>query len=243
MKKSYSVLIASLILALSGSHAGAVPVPQQVPAQAQTQPGVAVPDQNQNILFRTKNYVAQIIWRRGIPFMSVSNNGWRVLSDVRAEVLPQRGIADNWTTYIAVSGDYMAYVRVSTTGEAAIEVTLGGSTVREEYAIASFPPLKPPKVTQQAATSQRPTTVLAFETLEYAVHIFQQQGTLRLNLYNRKAGKTELKQVPVTRINTSDGVVYRYDGKSTVQAREDVQGRQILLIIRDNAIQYRGEAL
>ena len=169
--------------------------------------------------------------------MSVSNNGWRVLSDVRATVLPQRGVADSWTTYVGVSGDYLAYVRVRPTGEAAIEVTLAGRQVTEEY--AQMPAPKPPVSTPSRSPEN---TVLTLETLEYAVRVFQQQDGLFMNLYNKKTATTDLKRVPVTLVNTSDGKVYRHDGQATIQAREDVRGRRSLLIIRDNAIQYRGEA-
>lgn len=213
------------------------------PQLTQAQPSIDPLEQGQNILFRTKNYVAQVIWRRGIPYMTVSNNGWRVLSDVRAQVLPARGIADSWTTYTAVSGDYMAYMRVSPTGEAVIEVTLAGRRVREEY--AALPPRRKQPIQAKstpAKVAQRQNTIVTFETPEYTARVFEQQGNLFMNLYNKKTETTDLKQVPVTRVNTSNGIVYRHDGKSTIQAREDVRGQRTLLIIRDNAIQYRGEA-
>ncbi|MDX2243493.1 MAG: hypothetical protein NW224_22660 [Leptolyngbyaceae cyanobacterium bins.302] len=214
-----------------------------LPQPTQAQPSIDPFGQGQNVLFRTKNYVAQVIWRRGIPYMTVSNNGWRVLSDVRAQVVAARGVADDWTTYSAVSGDYLAYVRVSPTGEAAIEVTLAGRRVREEY--ATLPPLrKRPTQTKpiQAKAAQPGRTIATFETLEYTVRVFEQQDSLFMNLYNKKTETIDLKQVPVVRVNTSNGIVYRHDGKSTIQAREDVKGQRTLLIIRDNAIQYRGEA-
>ncbi len=193
---------------------------------------------SQNVLFRTKRYVAQIIWRAGVPYMTVSNNGWRVLADVRAEVLPGRGATDEWTTYRAVSGDYLAYVRVSPTGAGAIEITQAGRRVTEEYT-AIAPRSQPPP----DSTVQRTTNILAFETVEYAVRVFRQAGNLYMNLHNKQTDRTDLQQVPVTRVQPSNGVIYRHDGASTVQAREDVQGRRSLLILRDNAIQYRGEAL
>jgi len=231
MVNRHSLLSLSLMLFLGSVGMTAYPV------LAQLNPPT-LGDTSQNVLFRTKSYVAQIIWRRGIPYMTVSNNGWRVLSDVRAQVLPPRGVGDRWTTYTAVSGDYMAYVRVSPDGEGAIEITQSGERVREEYATAFIP--KPPTA---KTVIQRDTTLLAFETLEYRVRVFRQKGDLFMNLYNKKKETTDLQQVPVTMVNTSNGVVYRHDGPATVQAREDAQGRRLLLIIRDNAIQYRGEAL
>jgi hypothetical protein len=228
MRKT-SVLITVSLLMLLGP--GAI-----VPSLAQPLPRIQESETTQNVLFRTKNYVAQIIWRRGIPYMSVSNNGWRVLSDVRATVLPQRGVADSWTTYVGVSGDYLAYVRVRPPGEAAIAVTLAGRRVTEEYAQAPAP-----KRSIRATTTPE-NTIFALETLEYAVRVFQQQNGLFMNLYNKKTETVDLKRVPVTLVNTSDAKIYRHDGNSTIQAREDVRGRRSLVIIRDNAIQYRGEA-
>lgn len=230
MTKRHFLLCLSLTLMLASI--GSVPIP----VLAQPRPVSATNDQN--VLFRTKSYVAQIIWRAGVPYMSVSHNGWRVLANVRADVLPMRGLADQWTTYAAVSGDYMAYVRVGPTGEAEIEVTQSRRRLTEEYATVA-----PRKHSLQVRTAQRTNNVLAFETLDYVVRVFRQDGNLWMNLYNKKTEATDLKQVPVTLMNTSNGVIYRHDGVATFQAREDVQGRRSLLILRDNAIQYRGEAL
>jgi hypothetical protein len=230
MMKRHSLLCLSLALLLTDAGFA--------PNSVWAQPRLVAATNYQNVLFRTKSYVAQIIWRAGVPYMSVSNNGWRVLADVRAEVLPARGLADQWTTYAAVSGDYMAYVRVSSTGEAAIEVTQSGRRLTEEYAT-----IAPRQQPLQASTAQRTNNILTFETLDYVVRVFRQEGNLWMNLHNKKTETTELKQVPVTLVNTSNGVIYRHDGSATFQAREDVQGRRSLLILRDNAIQYRGDAL
>jgi hypothetical protein len=62
-----------------------------------------------------------------------------------------------------------------------------------------------------------------------------------MNLYNRKQDVTELKQVPVTRVESSEGTIYRYDGVATVQARENYRGERVLLILQNNQIQYRGD--
>lgn len=230
MFKSACLVGCSFALLLWGLGVGSVP--------ACAQPRAGLEDASQTVLFRTKSYVAQIIWRRGIPYLSVSYNGWRVLADVRAAVLPSRGVGDRWTTYTAAAGDYQVYVRVGATGGAAIEVTQAGRRLREEYAIAPRRQLLP-----QPGLAQPDNTVLRFETSNYVVRVFRQQGELWMNLYNKATATTDLRQVPVTFVNTSDGMVYRHNGAATIQAREDTSGRRSLLIIRDNAIQYRGEAL
>ncbi|MDX2230298.1 MAG: hypothetical protein NW220_11715 [Leptolyngbyaceae cyanobacterium bins.349] len=213
--------------------------PLKLATQAQRPPTLDMTpvDINPNVFFRTQSYVAQIIWRRGIPYMTVSNNGWRVLADVRAQVLPARGIADSWTTYTAISGDYLASVRISATGQGAIAVTQAGRRVTEEYAKTTSRQKSIP-----LQTAPQASTLMAFETPDYAVRVFQQQGKVWMNLYNKNTAALDLSQVPVTLVNTSGATVYRHDGASTIQAREDVRGGRSLLILRDNAIQYRGEA-
>jgi len=229
MNKSF-VLSAAFVVLISSS--GMTIAPQS--ASAPMRQGTANP--NQNVFFRTKSYGVQIIWRAGVPFMTVSNNGFRVLVDARAEVMPARGSADSWTTYTARSGDYAANVRVSPSGQGAIEVTLGGNRLTQEYAISA------PRQQPQPKTTLKDGTLLAFETAQYAVRVFRREDKLLMNLYNKQTAKTDLQQVPITAVNTSEGMVYRYDGQSTIQAREDIRGGRSLLIIRDNAIQYRGEA-
>lgn len=168
--------------------------------------------------------------------MTVSNNGWRVMVNAPAKVLPPRGVADNWTTYTAASGDYLALVRVGPKGEGAIEVALASKRITEEYAKPTSQ-----KQTTTAKTPEQNGTMLEFQTEEYAVRVYRQQGELWMNLYNRKTEKIDLKQAAVTLTSTSDATVYRHDGKATVQAREDVRGVRSLFIIQDNQIVYRGE--
>lgn len=194
-------------------------------------------DTSRNVFFRTKSYVVQIVWRAEVPYMTVSSNGFRVLVDARSHVVPARGSADNWTTYAALSGDYRANVRVSPTGQRAIEITLGNNRLKQEYAIGALG--RQPTLPKTAA---KDGTLLAFETAEYVVRIFKQQERLLLNLYNKQTAKTDVSQALVVVTNTSEGTVYRHDGQATIQAREDLRGGRSLLIMRDNAIQYRGEA-
>lgn len=191
---------------------------------------------NQTIYFRTKSYRVQIIWRKGTPYMSVSNNGWQVLVDTPAKIAPKRGDKDPWTTYVAASGDYTAQVRVGPAGQSAIEVSLAGKRVTEETAMFSLPQL----AKQAPEVKPRDEVLLAFQTKEYAVRVYRRTGNLFMNLYDRRTAKTQLRQVPVTMTNTTSSLVYRYDGDMSVQARESVEGERSLLIIRDNAIQYRG---
>ncbi len=204
----------------------------------QASPSIAqVGTVNRNVFFRTQNYGVQITWRGGGPYMTVSNNGWRVMLDAPATILPLRGAADNWTTYTAVSGDYRATVRVSPTGAKTIAVTLAGKRITEEYAKTSSIQTSP----SLAKLPEQDSTVLEFQTEDYAVRVYRQKGDLWMNLYNRQQRTVDLKQVPVTLVNTSDATVYRHDGKVSVQAREDVRGVRSLYLIQDNQIQYRGE--
>lgn len=210
--------------------------PAVVPAIAQTELTQTVETEQRPILFRTKRYVVGIIWRQGQPLMSVSNNGFRVIVGVPAKISPLRGSNDQWITYTAVSGDYTAIVRVGAGGERMIEVRQVGQRIVQEYATS------PPQQTLDRSTqNQRDATLLNFQTEEYVVRVYRQKSDLYMNLYNKKRSVTELKQVPVTRVESSEATIYRYDGKATVQAREDYRGERVLLILQNNQIQYRSD--
>ncbi|MGC8711259.1 MAG: hypothetical protein ACP5RH_02600 [Leptodesmis sp.] len=206
------------------------------PAIAQTELAQTVETEQRPILFRTKRYVVEIIWRRGQPLMSVSNNGFRVIVNAPARILSARGINDQWTTYTANSGDYTAIVRVGAGGERMIEVSQVGQRIVQEYATTALQ-----QQPDRPAPLQQDATLLSFQTGEYAVRVYRQKNRLYMNLYNQSKGVTELKQVPVVRVESSAGTTYRYDGKATVQVREDYRGQRVLLILQNNQIQYRGD--
>lgn len=207
-----------------------------VSAIAQTELAQRAETDQQPILFRTKHYVVEIIWRRGQPLMSVSNNGFRVMVNAPARILSTRGMNDQWTTYTANSGDYTATVRVGAGGERVIEVNQVGQRIVQEYGTA--PPQQRP---DRSAINPQDATLLSFQTGEYAVRVYRKRNDLYMNLYNKSKGVTELKQVTVTRAESSEGTIFRYDGKATVQAREDYRGQRVLLILQNNQIQYRGD--
>lgn len=208
-----------------------------VPAIAQTQLDQGVETEQQPILFRTKRYAVRIIWRQGQPLMSVSNNGFRVIVNTPARISPSRGSNDQWTTYTAASGDYTAIVRIGAGGERMIEVSQAGQRLVQEYAMFPSQPVPDDRRSQ----TQQDATLLSFQTGEYAVRVYRQKNGLYMNLFNQSQGVTELKQVPVTQVESSEGTIYRYDGKATVQAREDYRGQRVLLILQNNQIQYRGD--
>jgi hypothetical protein len=224
----FSVGILSAVLGVGGLA--------ELPTIAQTKLVQTVETEQPPLLFRTKRYVVEIIWRRGQPLMSVSNNGFRVIVNSPARILSARGINDQWTTYTANSGDYTAIVRVGAGGERMIEVSQVGQTIVQEYATAP-----PQQKFDRPPLTQPDATLLSFQTGEYAVRVYRQKNKLYMNLYNQSKGVTELKQVPVTRVENSEGTIYRYDGKATVQAREDYRGQRVLLILQNNQIHYRGD--
>jgi len=215
-------------------------VPQRAGAIAPTELAQLLPPDPAPILFRTNRYVVEIIWRRGQPYMSVSHNGFRVLVNMPARTAPPRGGNDQWTTYTANSADYTAIVRVAATGERVIEVRQVGQKIVQEY--ATFPPAQQPgRSTLSQPVSKKEETLLDFQTREYAVRVYRQKQDLYMNLYNKAKAVTELKQVPVTRVESSEATIYRYDGAATIQAREDYRGQRVLLILKNNGIQYRGD--
>jgi hypothetical protein len=192
------------------------------------------------ILFRTKRYVVEIFWRRGQPYMSVSNNGFRVIANRPVRTLEPRGVNDQWTTFTANSADYTALVRVAPTGERMIEVRQVRQRIVQEY--ATFPVIQPPAPTPtNPPADQREETLLSFQTREYAVRVYRQKQELYMNLFNKNNGLTELKRVPVTRVESSDATIYRYDGAATIKAREDYRGQRVLMMMKNNGIQYRGD--
>ncbi len=222
-------MIASLLICAGGSSlSSAIAAPKTI---AQT------PSSAQPIFFRTKSYGVQIIWRGGRPYLTVSNNGWRVLANSPAAVSPQSAVSDRWTTYLSRSGDYRVAVQVGPGGAGAIEVSLEGGRIARE--IALFPPPRP----DQAPRQLKDGTILEFQTPDYAVRVYQQKGKPYLNLYEIKNARVTLNQVPVMLSERSEGTVYQYDGETTVQAREDSRGRRSLWMMKDNQIIYRGEGV
>lgn len=213
-----------------------------VPAAAQSQGQMAQTPQAESppIYFRTKSYRVRLAWRRGYPYLSVGNNGWDVMADVPAIALKPRGDNDPWTSYRAKSGDYTATVRLGPGGAAAIAISLAGKRIVQEAATFSTATPKP-AVQLKPSVTQQEVYVFGLQTPEYAVRVYRQQGDLWLNLYDKQAQKTLLRRVPATERRTTDSTIYQYDGETSVQARENIKGERSLLLIRDNAIQYRGE--
>lgn len=224
----FSILLISGALGLS--------VAAEVPAIAQTELVQMVETDQRPILVRTKHYVVEITWRRGQPLMSVIKNGFHIIINTPAQFFPTRGINDQGTIYIANSGDCRATLRVGTGGESMIEVKQVGQKAVQEY-VASLPQQRP----DRPAQDQHDATLLNFQTEKYTVRVYRQKNNLYMNLYNQSKRVTELKQVPVTQVESNEGTVYRYDGKATVQAREDYGGQRVLLILQNNQIQYRGD--
>jgi hypothetical protein len=76
-------------------------------------------------------------------------------------------------------------------------------------------PVTPLPVTPLPARSPLPMTptpqtetLLSFQTRQYAVRLFRQQGILRLNLYNRQTDTVELRGMPMQQAVTNTGIVY-----------------------------------
>jgi hypothetical protein len=231
------VLLSGAIASFSsvGGYVGGSAIAQSPPATLLAQ---TLPANRQDVFFRTRRYVVQVYWKGDVPYMTVSNNGFRVIANQRAQQLSSRGPRDPWTTYATNSGNYQAYVRVAANGQAMIEVTLDRVAIAKEYALTPTAAKNPDLA---GSSSQQRATLMAFQTDEYAVNVYQQQGQTYLNLYNRKSKKTEFNQVPVQRRTTAETTIYQYDGDSTIQARETVRGQRSLYILRDNQIQYRGD--
>jgi hypothetical protein len=59
-------------------------------------------------------------------------------------------------------------------------------------------------------------TIVAFQTLTYAVRVFSESGQLKLNLYNRRTNRLALKGVPVEGKSAGDGTAYSYGTESQV---------------------------
>lgn len=218
------------------------PMGQPMVAVAQVQIAPSAKDDPPPIYFRTKSYRVRLEWRRGYPYLSINHNGWMVMTDAPATILKRRGPGDRWTRYRARSGDYTAIVQMETGGEAAIAVSLAGKPIIQEMATFSTATPKPlPQPQPTVTNSKEEVYVFSVQTPEYAVRVYRNQGSLWLNLYDKQAQKILVRRGPVTERRTTGSTIYQYDGETSIQAREDVKGARSLLILRDNAIQYRGE--
>ncbi len=194
------------------------------------------------IYFRTKSYRVRLEWRRGYPYLSINHNGWMVMTDAPAKILSNRGPGDQWTRYRARSGDYTAIVQMGPDGTAAIAVSLAGKPIIQEVATFSTATPKPSPQPQPTATNAKEEVyIFSVQTPEYAVRVYRHQGSLWLNLYDKQTQKILVRRGPATERRTTDSTIYQYDGEASIQARENAKGARSLLILRDNAIQYRGE--
>ncbi len=61
-------------------------------------------------------------------------------------------------------------------------------------------------------------TIARFETSKYAVRIYSRNDELRMNLYNRRTDKVELKAVPVKSTHSSSSTTYSYLSRNLVYA-------------------------
>ena len=73
-------------------------------------------------------------------------------------------------------------------------------------------------------------TIVFSQTERVAVRVYNTNGTLQLNLYNKQTGVTDLRGVPVTVESTQTGTTYRYAGEMTVKISIANSGDQTITI-------------
>lgn len=91
------------------------------------------------------------------------------------------------------------------------------------------------------AKNQLEGTLVFSQTDRIAIRIYNSDGTLRLNLYNKQTGTTEVRGAPVTVESTDTGTTYRYAGKPTVTVAIAKSGKQTISI--NNMPQQESKAI
>ena len=86
-----------------------------------------------------------------------------------------------------------------------------------------------PQVENSAMTLPEGTLVFS-QTDRIAVRLYNPDGTLRLNLFNKQTGVTELLGVPVTVESTETGTTYRYAGEMAVEIAIAQSGEQTITL-------------
>lgn len=215
------------------------------------QSGSAGTSQTQDNLlnFETTRYWVRVYRQNGQLYMNLFDKQEQALTFNQVPTSISPGSEDNWRTYVSTFEEFQAYARRSPNGSTELELFSNGQQI---YFSGGSNPSdnggNPPNTDVIAQpppdTGQSLETVLAFETNDYAVRVYRQNGQLYMNLFDKRVAELLLQETPATVVPSSDS---GNTGQSYVNTQGEfqafariAQNRSTELEIRSNgALTYR----
>ena len=223
------------------------------------QSGSAGTSQTQDNLlnFETTRYWVRVYRQNGQLYMNLFDKQEQALTFNQVPTSIAPGSENNWRTYISTFGEVQAYARRSPNGSTELELFLDG---QQTYFSSGLDPsngsnpsdsddnspntgviAQPPPNTDQLLE-----TILAFDTDDYAVRVYRQNGQLYMNLFDKRVAELLLQEAPATVVpssgagNTGQSYV-NTEGEFQAFARI-AQNRSTELEIRSNGVlTYRAD--
>ena len=186
--------------------------------------------------FQTRQYAVRIFRQRGILRLNLYN---RQTDQVEQRNVPMRQtVTDIGIIYTNLQGETVYTVTVAPDGSAYdLKIQQGDRSVYSNRVQSDrvqsdrVTPTETPTQTTRSTNLNPPgnravalqpaldsETIARFETSKYAVRIYSRNDELRMNLYNRRTDKVELKAVPVKSTHSSSSTTYSYLSRNLVYA-------------------------
>ncbi len=178
--------------------------------------------------FQTRQYAVRIFRRQGILRLNLYN---RQTDQVEQREVPmQQTVADLGIVYTNLQGEAAYTVTVAPDGSAYdLKIQQGDRLIYSDRVQGKRVATETPTPEPQPAPSNQPSsravalqpvleseTIAQFQTPKYAVRIYSRNDELRMNLYNRRTDKVELKAVPVESARSGSSSTYSYPSGSFV---------------------------
>ncbi len=175
---------------------GSAPQPSSLIINQGTQSGGTSQTQETALEFATDRYRVRVYRQNGQLFMNLFDMQTQVLefNGVPAEVAPRRSTDDNWRSYVNSLGEFQAYARSNPNGDTELEfLARGQQTYIANGADAAGsditnPPASPPNQAQE--------NILMFDTDDYAVRVYRQNGELYMNLFDKRTTALVFQNTP-----------------------------------------------
>ncbi|HEY9640775.1 MAG TPA: hypothetical protein V6C57_09840, partial [Coleofasciculaceae cyanobacterium] len=228
--------------------------PAVSPQTPQTQmPQTETPQTETLLSFQTGQYAVKIFRQQGILRLNLYN---RQTNQVELRGMPmQQAVTDTGIIYTNLQGEALYSVMVAPDGSAYwLKIQQGdrvtyNERVQHVQAAEAAPADHPPSgmrpsdapVRQQAAS--RPglddTTLANFQTRKYVVRIYDQNGELRMNVYNKQSDRVELRAAPVRLNYSGSSTTYSNpNGERIYSVRVSPAGNYHFLITQKDRIVY-----
>lgn len=178
--------------------------------------------------FQTRQYAVRIFRRQGILRLNLYNR--QTDQAEQRDVPMQQTVANIGIVYTNLQGEASYTVTVAPDGSAYdLKIQQGDRLIYSDRVQGERVATETPTPEPQPATSNPPSsravalqpvleseTIARFQTPKYAVRIYSRNDELRMNLYNRRTDKVELKAVPVESAHSSSSSSYSYPSGSFV---------------------------